>query len=90
MRIDLNNLSHLNDIKNDATPLKKATASAPEAAGDQIRTSDRALMLSRNMEALHENTDVRPEMLSKFAGIADAPFELDDATIDSILGKMQE
>ncbi|MBN2164477.1 MAG: hypothetical protein JXR25_04870 [Pontiellaceae bacterium] len=90
MRIELNNLSQMTGIKNDAAPQKKVPTNAQEAAGDQIRTSDRALMLSRNMEALRENTDVRPEVLSKYAGIAAAPFELDDATIDSILDKMQK
>ena len=86
MRIGFENLYAINNTK----PIqKKAVEKKAETAGDQMKTSDEARMLSRNMEKLQQlDTGIRPEVLKKFEGFADAPLELDDETVDTMLSKM--
>ncbi len=55
---------------------------------DSVRTSDQALMLSRQANALQQQMQPREEILTKFAGIADSTLELDDSVVDQIIGQL--
>lgn len=72
------------------TALKRNVTARPDEPSARMRTSEKALMLSRNIAALHENLDARPEMLEKFAGFAEKDFDIDNSKLDQLLGKMMD
>lgn len=66
--------------------LKRMDSSLP--ATDRIRTSNKAQMLSRNLETLREQLLPRNAILKKFAGRIDDPLNLKNKEIDRILSRL--
>lgn len=61
---------------------------SPGASCDHTHTSDRAVLLSRNLGSLREQLSPRPDVLQKFSAMTDSSIRIDDKTLDSLLGKM--
>jgi hypothetical protein len=55
---------------------------------DSVHTSEKALMLSRQADALQQQMQPRAEILSQFAGIADSTMDFDDSVVDHIIGQL--
>ena len=66
----------------------KADGTAP-VAQDRVRTSDTALVLSRNAAELKAQLQPREEVLHKFDGMANTTLDLADATIDEVIDRMR-
>ncbi len=71
---------------------RKTDAAAKNIAlqSDSSKTSEQAVMLSRNMATLRDQLAPRAEILEKFAGFPEKPFEIDDQKLDVLLSKMKE
>ncbi len=55
---------------------------------DTVHTSNQSLLLSRSLTPLKEQMLPRADMLRLFAGSLDAGVELDDLSLDRILGQL--
>ena len=77
------------------TTAAEATRQAPVAQHDLAPTSDQVDMsmisrlMARNLRAVADGEEIRPEKLEQFQGISRQPAQYDNATIDRILRRMQ-
>jgi hypothetical protein len=55
---------------------------------DNVRTSNKALLLSRSLATLKEQMLPRDEVLHRFASDLDAPVELDASSLDRIIEQL--
>jgi hypothetical protein len=79
------------DTHINVTPTRRGTtATKTDEPSAYAHTSEKALMLSRNLRVLHEQLAPRPEIVEKFKGIAeDDALNLNDKTLDQLFDKMK-
>lgn len=78
------------DTHINITPTRRNTAATKtDEPSAYAHTSEKALMLSRNLSVLHGQLAPRPAVVEKFKGIAeDDAFNLNDKTLDQLFEKM--
>lgn len=67
---------------------KKNHTASENVAGDKVKTSKKALMLSRSLADLKKEMQPREDILQKFAGTIDSPVELSDQDLDRMLSRI--
>lgn len=91
MNTEPTRLTQAIDAHINVTPTRRNTAAVKtEEPSAYAHTSEKALLLSRNISVLHEQLAPRAEVVEKFRGIAeDSSFNLDDKTLDQLFDKMK-